>query len=132
MAKITTNDILELTGKDGTFFNVGFHKRPKKLGKRALERGEVQPTRGEFREFKNCRFGVRRHLKGEGPKYDREAKNLLCVYVLRAGLKPEDAAELPIEQSGDYRTIPCENVEFVHAHGKKWVVEGGVLVESAE
>ena len=135
MSKITYVDVLELTGQDGTFFSVGFNKRPKPLGKKALAAlaaaGEAPPTEGEYREFV-CRFGVRKDLTGGGPKYDREAKNLLCVWVPKAHLDTSDVEAMSDERNGDYRSIPCENLKVVKAHGKVWRVQDGMLVEAAE
>jgi hypothetical protein len=35
-------------------------------------------------------------------------------------------------ETGGYRTIPCENVKVLRAHGKVWNVEGGTLVEQVD
>ena len=130
MSKITTNDVLALTGRDGTFFSVGFYKRPKPLGKRALARGEVQPTKGEHRVYPSCRFGVKKDLVGTGPKYDAAGKNLLVVWVPKPGLNPEDQEAMADDKNGDYRSIPCENITFVNTHTKRYEVVDGVLVET--
>ena len=129
MSKILTpNDIRELTGNGGEFFRIGFTKRPKPLGKRALARGEVQPTEGEYREM-TCRFGVRKDLS-DGPKsgqkaYDFESKNVLGVWI------PEQDRREDGKDKG-YRVVPCENVKVLKAHGKVWNVEGGALVETTD
>ena len=132
MTKIlTTEDVRKLTGQDGTFFSVGFTKRPKPLGKRAIARGEVQPTEGEYREFV-CRFGVKKDLKGGKAAYNAKDKNLLVVWVPKAGLKIEDAVAMAVEKNGDYRSIPCENVKVLKAHGKTCTVVDGVLIEATD
>lgn len=121
---LTPEAVRALTGEDGTFFRIGFHKRPKALGKRALARGEVQPTQGEYREM-TCRFGVRAHLKG-GPKaYDFESKNLLGVWIPEQDRRPDG-------KDNGYRAVPCESVVLLKAHGKTYRVNDGVLVETAE
>lgn len=123
---LTPSDVRKLTGEDGTFFRIGFHKRPKPLGKRALARGEVRPTRGEYREM-TCRFGVHKDLS-TGPRsgqraYDFEEKNVLGVWI------PDQDRREDGKDKG-YRVVPCENVTVLKAHGKVWSVEGGVLVEA--
>jgi len=123
---LTPNDIRELTGNGGEFFRIGFTKRPKPLGKRALARGEVQPTEGEYREM-TCRFGVHKDLS-DGPKagqkaYDFTEKNVLGVWI------PEQDRREDGKDKG-YRVVPCENVKVLKAHGKVWTVEDGTLVES--
>jgi len=125
---LTPNDVRELTGTGGAFFRIGFTKRPKPLGKRALAAGQVQPTEGEYREM-TCRFGVRKDLStGEkaGQKaYDFEEKNVLGVWI------PEQDRREDGRDKG-YRVVPCENVKVLKAHGKVWNVEGGELVEATE
>jgi len=125
---LTPDDIRDLTGDGGAFFRIGFNKRPKPLGKRALAAGEVQPTEGEYREM-TCRFGVRKDLStGEkaGKKaYDFTEKNVLGVWI------PEQDRREGGEDKG-YRVVPCENVKVLKAHGKVWSVEGGVLVEQKQ
>lgn len=124
---LTPKEIRELTGDGGAFFRIGFTKRPKPLGKRALARGEVQPTEGEYREM-TCRFGVKKDLS-EGPKsgqraYDFTEKNVLGVWI------PEQDRREDGKDKG-YRVVPCENVKVVKAHGKVYNVVDGVLVEQA-
>jgi len=127
MSKILTpSDIRELTGNGGEFFRIGFTKRPKPLGKRAIAAGQVQPTEGEYREM-TCRFGVQKDLS-DGPKggqkaYDFDAKNVLGVWI------PEQDRREDGKDKG-YRVVPCENVKVLKAHGKVWNVEGGILVEA--
>jgi hypothetical protein len=122
---LTPNDVRELTGTGGEFFRIGFNKRPKPLGKRALAAGQVQPTKGEYREM-TCRFGVQKDLS-DGPKggkkaYDFDEKNVLGVWI------PEQDRREDGKDKG-YRVVPCENVTVLKAHGKVWSVEDGVLVE---
>lgn len=124
---LTPNDIRELTGTGGEFFRIGFTKRPKKLTKKQLAEGMVQPTEGEYREM-TCRFGVQKDLS-TGPKagqraYDFDEKNVLGVWI------PEQDRREDGKDKG-YRVVPCENVKVLKAHGKVWNVEGGVLVEQA-
>ena len=128
---LTTDDVRKLTGADGAFFSVGFHKRPKPLGKRAIARGETQPTEGEYREFV-CRFGVKKDLKGGVAAYNAKEKNLLVVWVPKPGLNLKDQEALADEKNGDYRSIPCENVRLVKARGKTWAADGGSLVEQTD
>ncbi len=129
MTKILTRkDILDLTG-DGTFFSVEFNKRPKQLGVRALARGEVQPTEGEYRVYPTCRVGVKKYVTGVGKKFSDEDKNLVTVFVFKDGIKLDDRTKMTAE-TGGYRTIPCENVTVLKAHGKVWTVEDGALVEA--
>lgn len=125
---LTPSDVRELTGTGGEFFRIGFTKRPKPLGKRALAAGQVQPTEGKYREM-TCRFGVQKDLS-DGPKagqkaYDFEEKNVLGVWI------PEQDRREGGTDKG-YRVVPCENVKVLKAHGKVWNVDGGVLVEQAQ
>lgn len=120
---LSPSDVRELTGNGGEFFRIGFTKRPKKLGVRALARGEVQPTEGEYREM-TCRFGVKKELKGGERAYDFEEKNVLGVWI------PEQDRRDDGKDQG-YRVVPCENVKVLKAHGKTWKVEDGELVEQA-
>ena len=122
---LTVQDIRDLTGDGGEFFRIGFTKRPKPLGKRALAAGAVQPTEGEYREM-TCRFGVKKDLS-EGPRagtraYDFDEKNVLGVWIPEQDRRPGG-------KDKGYRVVPCENVKLVKAHGRVWRVEDGVLVE---
>ena len=128
MSKLTRKDILDLTG-DGTFFSVEFTKRPKPLGKRAVARGEAQPTECEYRVYPTCRVGVKKYVKGVGKKFSDTDKNLVTVFVFKDGIKLDDRTEMTAE-TGGYRTIPCENVKVLKAHGKVWNVKDGILVET--
>ncbi len=123
---LTRNDILDLTG-DGTFFSVEFTKRPKPLGKRALARGEVQPTEGEYRVYPTCRTGVKKYVTGVGKKFSDSDKNIVTVFVFKDGIKVDDRTEMTAE-TGDYRSIPCENVKVVKAHGNTYEVRDGALI----
>ncbi len=125
---LTPNDVRELTGTGGEFFRIGFYKRPKPLGKRALAAGQVQATEGEYREM-TCRFGVRKELS-DGPKggkkaYDFDEKNVLGVWI------PEQDRREGGTDKG-YRVVPCENVKVLKAHGKVWNVQDGKLVEKTQ
>lgn len=125
MTKILTpSDVRKLTGEDGTFFRIGFHKRPKKLSKADIAFGAVQPKIGEYREM-TCRFGVKTHLKGGKAAYDFNAKNLLGVWI------PDQDRREDGKDNG-YRVVPCENVTVLKAHGKVWKVEDGVLTEQTD
>lgn len=127
MSKILTpNDIRELTGNGGEFFRIGFTKRPKPLGKRALARGEAQPTEGEYREM-TCRFGVHKDLS-TGPKAGRKAYDFTEKNVLGVWIPEQDRREDGRDKG--YRVVPCENVKVLKAHGKVWNVEDGILVEA--
>ena len=125
---LTPKDIRELTGDGGAFFRIGFTKRPKALGKRAIAAGEVQATEGEYREM-TCRFGVRKDLstgeKAGSKAYDFNEKNVLGVWI------PEQDRREDGKDKG-YRVVPCENVKVLKAHGKVWNVADGVLVEAAQ
>jgi len=126
---LTRNDVLDLIG-DGTFFSVEFTKRPKPLGKRALARGEVQPTEGEYRVYPTCRTGVKKYVTGVGKKFDDGDKNIVTVFVFKEGIKVDDRTEMTAE-TGAYRSIPCENVKVLRTHGKTFEVVDGSLVEIA-
>jgi hypothetical protein len=127
---LTRKDILDLTG-DGTFFSVEFTKRPKPLGKRALARGDAQPTEGEYRVYPTCRVGVKKYVTGVGKKFSDDDKNLVTVFVFKDGIKPNDRTKMTAE-TGGYRTIPCENVKVLKAHGKTCTVVDGTLVEQVD
>lgn len=118
---LTPSEVRALTGTGGEFFRIGFHKRPKPLGKRALAAGEVQPTKGEYREM-TCRFGVKKELKGGERAYDFEEKNVLGVWI------PEQDRRTDGKDQG-YRVIPCENITVIKAHGKVYHVEDGNVKE---
>lgn len=81
-------DELENLLSDGRITTVTFKKR----------------TTGEVRVM-NCRSGVKKHLKGDGPRYDFKEKNLVCVYDV---------------QKRDYRTINCDSIISVKAHGREF------------
>lgn len=122
---LTPNDIKELTGSGGAFFRIGFTKRPKPLGKRALAAGQVQATEGEYREM-TCRFGVQKDLS-TGPKSGKKAYNFEDKNVLGVWIPAQDRREDGKDKG--YRVVPCENVKVVKAHGKVWNVQDGNLVE---
>lgn len=54
-----------------------------------------------------CRLGVKKHLKGIGPLYDREEKNLICVYDM---------------QKFAYRSISIEGIHEIVIHGETKLV----------
>ena len=58
-------------------------------------------TTGEVRVM-NCRSGVKKHLKGAGPRYDAASKNLITVFDM---------------QKGQYRSINCDSIISVKAGG---------------
>lgn len=124
---LTRNDILDLAG-DGGFFSVEFTKRPKKLGVRALARGEIQPTEGDYRVYPTCRTGVKKYVTGVGKKFADSDKNIVTVFVFKEGIDADDRTEM-VAETGDYRSIPCENVKVVKTGGKTYKVEDGVLTE---
>ncbi len=124
---LTRNDILDLTG-DGTFFSVEFTKTPKALGKRALARGEVQPTEGEYRVFPTCRMGVSKYVTGEGKKFSDADKGIVTVFVFKDGIKVDDRTTMTAE-TGAYRSFKAENVKVLRAHGKVFEARDGALVE---
>ncbi len=53
----------------------------------------------------NCRIGVKKHLKGGTKSFDDAEKNLITVF------------DTQIQQ---YRSINCDSIREVKAHGKKW------------
>lgn len=58
----------------------------------------------------NCRIGVKKHLAGGQKAFDDEEKNLITVF---------DTAK------GHYRSINCDSILEVHAHGKRWTPDHG-------
>ena len=121
---LTPADVRKLTGEDGTFFRIGFYKRPKPLTKTEIKSGLIQDKKGEYREM-TCRFGVKTHLKGGKAAYDFNAKNLLGVWI-------PDQDRRPDGKDNGYRVVPCENVTVLKAHGNVWNVDGGVLIEATD
>lgn len=67
----------------------------------------VKRTNGEVRVM-NCRQGVRKHLTGEGAKYNFSEKGLIPVFDL---------------QKRGYRTINAATIRRVRAGGQEYVVK---------
>ena len=67
----------------------------------------IKRTNGEIRQM-NCRTGVRKHLTGEGAKYNFSEKGLISVFDL---------------QKNGYRTINAETIRRVRAGGQEYVVK---------
>ena len=88
----------------------------------------VQPTKGEYRVYPTCRMGVSEYVTGKGKKFADADKNLITVFVFKAGIKPDAQTEM-VAETGDYRSVPCENVTVVRAHKKVYVERDGALVE---
>lgn len=84
---MTRNKALEwIHSTNGKIFAVRFTKR----------------TTGEQREM-ICRLGVKSHLKGGSPAYDREAHKLICVFDMN---------------KNDYRSIPTDGITEVKVDGR--------------
>ena len=127
MSQLTPQDIRAVV-KGGTWFSVGFHKRPKALTKRQIREGAVQPEKGPYREFV-CRFGVRKDLS-TGPKagkvaFDRNQANVVTVWIPDEHRREADRGP----ESKGYRNIPCEQITYLKANGKEYDVQDGQLVE---
>jgi hypothetical protein len=56
----------------------------------------------------NCRTGVRKHLTGEGAKYNFSDKDLISVFDL---------------QKNGYRTINAKAITKVRAGGREYIVK---------
>ena len=67
----------------------------------------IKRTNGEVRQM-NCRTGVRKHLTGEGAKYNFSDKGLISVFDL---------------QKNGYRTINAKAITKVRAGGREYIVK---------
>lgn len=100
---LTVRDFMQLIENTEYLFSVRFIKR----------------TNGVERLFR-CRTGVKKFLKGGKAAYNFEEKNLVPVWIL-----PVDRRQNDIDNG--YRAIPVENIREIHARGKHWKVENGMI-----
>lgn len=81
----------------------------------ALEGGQfatvtfIKRTTGEERKM-NCRIGVTKHLAGGQKAFDDAEKNLITVFDT---------------EKNHYRSINCDSIRHVKAHGKEWDYQTG-------
>jgi hypothetical protein len=111
---VTRALLFEMIGNDGRFFSCRFHKR----------------GNGELREM-NCRLGVKKHLKGGVAAYDREEKNVICVYDPIAEdkkIKLEDGSH---PRTGGYRSISVEALIYLRVDGCGFNIIDGKLFHEA-
>ncbi len=101
----TVEDILQLTGNDGTFWTVKFIKR----------------SNGQDRVMTGRR-GVRKHRKGGSLPYDPNAKRLVGIWI------PEEHRRDNDKDNG-YRMIPVEGIYELRAHGRVWNVDNGLATD---
>lgn len=106
---ITPQDVREVLDIN-QFFRVRFVKRSKKK--------DAAP---EVREM-TARLSVKKHLKGGSRPYNAKSKNLLVCWV------PEQDRREGGKDNG-YRSIACENIEWIKARGLCFEQQDGTLVE---
>jgi hypothetical protein len=68
----------------------------------------IKRTTGKERVM-NCRYGVKKHLKGGVKAYDPKKKGLVCVFDM---------------QAGGYRSIALESIRKIAMEGEVYEVRG--------
>lgn len=111
---VTRALLFEMIGNDGRFFSCRFHKRGS----------------GDLREM-NCRLGVKKHLKGGVAAYDREEKNVICVYDPTAEDKKIRLEDGSHPRTGGYRSISVEALIYLRLGGHGFNIINGCFYREA-
>lgn len=89
----------------------------------------VKKTDGTLRHME-CRYGVKKHLKGGEAAYDPKDYDLTFVFDIHAAprynkeeMEKIRAGTMTERPAGDYRSISLENIIRAKIGGKKYIVE---------